>query len=280
MNHLVTKDSFGEAICTHLRDQALEAGDIMRHFFRNPACKVYKKPDGSKVTDADLTISKMIVKKSGEAFPDVLLYTEEVQEKPKIETDKSYFIIDELDGTSYFADGVTGFAHLAAYYHANEGLAVGVLYYPLEEIMLYSIKGQGAFKVQNGEATQLEAPPIKAWEQLHYAHPLRYMGDKYEKLFKKLGVGEERFFYPTGIQRTIDIVNGKLDVVPLLQPYISPWDLSAEKAFLNELGFNYSFLNGEPISFSDIRNKNNAGYLICPPSHKERLVAEINSHLL
>jgi len=272
MNHL-------EAICTHLREQALEAGDIMRHYFRNPACKVYIKPDHSKVTDADLTISKMIVKKSSEAFPDVLLYTEEVQEKPKIETDKSYFIIDELDGTSYFADGVTGFAHLAAYHHANEGLAVGVLYYPLEEIMLYSIKGQGAFMVQNGEPTQLEAPPNKPWDELYYAHPLRYLGDKYNTLFKQMGIDEDRIIYPTGIQRTIDIVKSKLDVVPLLQSYISPWDMSAERAFLAELGFNYSFLNGEPISFSDIRNKNNTGYLICPPSHKERLVAEINSHL-
>lgn len=279
MHPFVTKDSFGEAICTHLRDQALEAGDIMRHYFRNPDCKVYIKPDGSKVTDADLTISKMVVKKSGEAFPDILLYTEEIQEKPKIEPDKSYFIIDELDGTSYFADGVTGFAHLAAYHDAKEGLAVGVMYYPLEEILLYSIKGKGAFMMQTGETTKLETPSIKSWEELRYAHPLRYLGNKYDILFKNLKVNEDRVYYPTGIQRTIDIVLGNLDVAPLLQPYISPWDLAAEKAFLDELGYNYSFLNGNEITFSDNRKGDNAGYLICPKAQKEQLVMEIGKYI-
>ncbi|MFN7115668.1 MAG: inositol monophosphatase family protein [Saprospiraceae bacterium] len=268
-----------ETILAHLREQALEAGAIMRHFFRNPACKVYTKPDGSKVTDADLTISEMIVKKSNAAFPDVLLFTEEVKEKPKIEPGNHYFIIDELDGTSYFADGVTGFAHLAAYYDANEGLTVGVLYYPLEDVLLYAVKGQGAFIEQNGETRKLEAPPLKEWQELCFAHPLRYLGDKYEKLFHEMRIDKDRFYYPVGIQRTIDIVQGKLDVAVLLQPYISPWDLSAEKAFLNELGFNYSFLNGEPISFSETRNKNNNGYLICPYAYKEKLITEIDKHL-
>ncbi len=266
-------------LLTHLRDQALEAGDIMRHFFRNSDCKVYIKPDGSKVTDADLTISTMIQQRSAAAFPDILLYSEETNPKPTIEADKSYFIIDELDGTSYFADGVTGFAHLAAYYDAKEGLAIGVLYYPLEEIMLYSIKGQGAFMEQNGATTKLAPLTVKPWEELLYAHPIRYLGNKYQQLFEKMGVSENRIYYPTGIQRTIDIVQGRLDVAPLLQPYISPWDLSAEKAFLEELGYNYSFLNGDPIPLSDWHNKSNVGYLIYPTAHKARLVAEIKKYI-
>ena len=167
-----------ETVLTHLRDQALEAGEIMRHFFRNSECKVYIKPDGSKVTDADLTISKMIQQRSAAAFPDILLYSEETNPKPTIEIGKNYFIIDELDGTNYFADGVTGFAHLAAYHDAKEGFAIGVLYYPLEDILLYAVKGQGAFIEQNREKTKLETPPVKPWTELYFAHPLRYLGDR------------------------------------------------------------------------------------------------------
>lgn len=266
-------------ILAHLRDQALEAGDIMRHFFRNPACKVYIKPDGSKVTDADLTVSKMIQERSAAAFPEVLLYSEETNPKPAIVADKNYFIIDELDGTAYFADGVTGFAHLAAYHDAQEGFTIGVMYYPLEDILLYAVKGQGAFMERGGEKIALEAPQIRDWKELRFFHPVRYMGDKYKVLYNKMGVSESRIYYPAGILRTIEMAEGKLDAAVLLQPYISPWDLAAEKAFLSELKFEYSFLNGAPISFSDIRNKNNAGYLICHPAHKERLIQEISSHL-
>lgn len=268
-----------ETILTHLREQALEAGDIMRHFYRNPACKVYIKPDGSKVTDADLTVSTMIQQRSAEAFPEILLYSEETNPKSSIESDKNYFIIDELDGTAYFADGVTGFAHLAAYHDAMEGFVIGVLYYPLEDILLYSLKGQGAFMEKNGEKIQLQAPPVKSWEALHFSHPLRYLGNKYQNLYAKMNIGETRIFYPAGILRTIDMAEGKLDVAVLLQSYISPWDLAAEKAFLEELGFNYSYLDGSEIPFTDKKDKNNAGYLICPKSRTETLSSHIIRHL-
>ncbi len=266
-------------ILAHLRDQALEAGEIMRHFFRNPDCKVYIKPDGSKVTDADLTVSKMIQEHSAAAFPEILLYSEETNPKPKIETDKNYFIIDELDGTAYFADGVTGFAHLAAYHDATEGFAIGVMYYPLEDVLLYAVKGQGAFMERGGEKIVLEVPPTRDWEALRFYHPLRFLGDKYKVLFNKMGVSEDRIYYPAGILRTIDIASGKLDAAVLLQSYISPWDLAAEKAFLSELNFDYTFLNGNPVLLSDTRNNNNVGYLICPKEHQERLLTEIGNYI-
>ena len=268
-----------ETILTHLREQALEAGDIMRHFYRNPACKVYIKPDGSKVTDADLTISKMVQERSAAAFPEILLYSEETNPKPSIEPNKSYFIIDELDGTSYFADGTTGFAHLAAYHDAAEGFAIGVLYYPLEDILLYSLKGQGAFMEKNGEKMQLQAPPVKSWDALHYSHPLRYQGDKYKNLYAKMKIPKSRISYPVGILRTIDMAEGRLDVAVLLQSYISPWDLGAEKAFLEELGFNYSYLDGSEIPFSDQKNRNNAGHLICPSPFAKGLSSAIINQL-
>ncbi len=267
-----------EKILSHLREQALEAGDIMRHYFRNPACKVYIKPDGSKVTDADLTISTMIQQRSAAVFPDILLYSEETNPKPGIEASQSYFVIDELDGTSYFADGVNGFSHLAAYYDANEGLTIGVIYYPLEDMMLYSLKGQGAFLEKNGERTRLETPKNKGWHELRYAHPMRFNGDNYQKLFQEMGIGKDRILYVTGL-RTLQLALGELDVAAILQPYISPWDMLAEKAFLEELGFNHSFLNGDPIPFSDKRNKNNTGYLFCPLVHKMQLTTIISQKL-
>ncbi|MBK7872511.1 MAG: hypothetical protein IPJ74_18445 [Saprospiraceae bacterium] len=94
-----------------------------------------------------------------------------------------------------------------------------------------------------------------------------------------MNIGETRIFYPAGILRTIDMAEGKLDVAVLLQSYISPWDLAAEKAFLEELGFNYSYLDGSEIPFTDKKDKNNAGYLICPKSRTETLSSHIIRHL-
>ncbi len=259
-----------ENILAHLREQAFEAGNIMRHFYRNPACRVYIKPDGSKVTDADLTISKMVQERASH-FPNILLYSEETNPKPAIEAGKNYFIVDELDGTSLFADGLNGFAHLAAYYDAKEGFAVGVLYYPLEDILLYSLKGKGAFMEEKGEQKPLNTPPHKDLQALRYAHSLQYKGNKYKNLYARLKIGEDRIVYTQGILRTLDIVRGDLDVAVILQPYTAPWDIAAEKAFVDALGFNYSYLNGADVIFTDQRAQNNAGYLICPKPWRETL---------
>ncbi len=263
-------------ILAHLREQALEAGDIMRHYFRNPNCQVYIKPDKSKVTDADLTISTMIQKRSARAFPDILLYSEETNPKPPVEAGKSYFVIDELDGTSYFADGVTGFSHLAAYYDQNEKLTIGVIYYPLEDVLLYSLKGQGAFMEKKDEKIRLEMPEEKEWQELVFAHPKRYRGEKYTAAFRKIGVDVARISYVTGL-RTLELVLGNLDVIPLFNYYINPWDMLAEKALVEELGFNHSFLNGEDVPFTDHRDKSNEGYLICPKPFKDQLIKKFGA---
>ena len=91
-----------QSILDFMRSMAWEAGNIMTEHY-NGDYQIYTKPDRSKVTDVDLAISKIAQEQVARRFPDIGLHSEESPNKEIIKG-KPYFIIDELDGTSYFIE--------------------------------------------------------------------------------------------------------------------------------------------------------------------------------
>jgi 3'-phosphoadenosine 5'-phosphosulfate (PAPS) 3'-phosphatase len=240
--------------------QAEKAAGIMMDNFRG-SFKAYTKPDNSIVTDVDLAISTMWHQELKKNTQQIGLYSEESPDK-SILPNKDYFVVDELDGTSYFAAGQPGFSHQAAFFNHQQGLVVGVLAYPLEQITLYAVKGHGAFKVENGQTTSLNPPPQKSPDSIVYGVPARYQGDKYSLLLNKLAFPPHQIL-KTNALRTLQMAQGNLDVNIFLLPKIDAWDWAGEKVIIEELGFNHSYLNGNPIHFGVQPPSNNEGYLLC-----------------
>jgi len=260
-----------------LKRLAHQAGDIMREHYKGDF-KIYTKSDNSKVTDVDLEISELVQKARREEFPEIGLHSEE-SEKETIDRSKSYFVIDELDGTSYFIEGQAGFSHQAAFYDGDSGqLAVGLVYYPLDDILLYATRHQGAYLEQNGLAQRLKPRLSQHFDELRFAHPARYRGDKYWDLFEDLGVEEGRVVMTTAM-RTLQFARNKLDVALFMKRRIPEWDWAGEKVIVEEMGFKHSYLNGQPIKFGEEPPKDNPGYLICPPQHRQALINAALNHL-
>ena len=246
-----------------LKRTAHRAGEVMRRYY-GKEFGIYTKPDRSKVTDVDLAISELVQEAVRSSFSDIDLYSEE-SENPPVDPAASYFIIDELDGTSYLIEGTPGFSHQAAYYDGrSRQLEIGLVYYPIEDILLYAVRGQGAYLEQNGIAQLL---PIRsgtpALETLRFAHPARYRGNRYWDLYEALGITEGQVVMVTAL-RTLQLARQELDVMLFLKPSIPFWDLSGEKVIVEELGFHHGYLNGAPVRFGEAPPPGNAGYLICP----------------
>jgi len=253
-----------------LKRNAQKAGEVMRRHY-GKEFSVYTKPDHSKVTDVDLAISEIVQQAVREQFPDVGLYSEE-SDKPMIDRGRSYFIVDELDGTSYFIEGIPGFSHQAAYYDGrSRRLEIGLVYYPIDDIMLYAVRGQGAY-IEHGGVTQRlpSRSGTPALDTLRFAHPSRYRGDRYWNFFEALGIDEGRVVMVTAL-RTLQLARGELDVLVFFKSPIPFWDLSGEKVIVEELGFRHGYLNGAPVRFGEAPPPGNGGYLICPESVSEPL---------
>lgn len=266
--HTMPKDY--TAHLAFLKRLAHEAGGIMRKHFRGDF-KVYTKSDNSKVTNVDLAVSEVVQEEVKKEFPGAVLYSEEYEGR-RIEEGKSHFIIDELDGTNYFIDGVAGFSHQAAYYDGATGrLEAGLVYYPIDDIMLYAVRDQGAYIEDQGVAQRLSTVQTKAFDNLRYAHPSRYKGDKYWDLFEALGVEPDRVIMINAL-RTLQFARNELDVAIFLRRHIPEWDWAGEKVIVEEIGFHHSYLDGQPIRFGEKPQGNSPGYLICPQFHREKLL--------
>jgi fructose-1,6-bisphosphatase/inositol monophosphatase family enzyme len=255
-----------------LKRMAREAGSIMMDRI-DGHYKVYEKPDHSRVTDVDLAISELLQNQVKAQLNGIRLYSEE-SPKQSIDRSQHYIIADELDGTSYYIDLQQGFSHQSAYYHPDHGLCAGLVYHPRIDTMIYAVKGKGAFIEEGGAAPiQVMPPPPKSLDELTFAHPLRYRGERYNDLYRKLG-GDDKRILRTDARRTLMMARGELDVNIFLSPRIPYWDLSGEKVIVEELGYSHSYINRLPVEFGKPPPKPNLGYLICPEEWKEYFFTE------
>jgi myo-inositol-1(or 4)-monophosphatase len=129
---------------------ALEAGSLLREYFRRGVATEYKG-DVDLVTEADRASEKQIVERLHVAFPDHGVYGEEGA-REGLEREYRWYI-DPLDGTTNFAHSFPVFCVSMGLEHRPEGLAAeedgevvaGVIYDPLRDELFTAEKGRGAF---------------------------------------------------------------------------------------------------------------------------------------
>lgn len=102
-----------------------------------------EKADGSVVTKLDIEIERAVQTELGKLFPDIPVYGEETgyEGNPA----KTFWLIDPIDGTESFINGVPSFTNMAALIHRGETIA-GIVYNPMYDDMYTALRGKGAYK--------------------------------------------------------------------------------------------------------------------------------------
>ncbi|SFR35207.1 3'(2'),5'-bisphosphate nucleotidase CysQ [Litoreibacter janthinus] len=123
-------------MATVFRMLALDAGDKIMEIYGADDFDVRAKSDDSPVTAADEAADALISAGLREAFPDVLLVTEE-QAATHSESAANFIIVDPLDGTKEFIKRRGDFTVNIAY--VENGVPVrGVVYAPAKGRMFYT----------------------------------------------------------------------------------------------------------------------------------------------
>ncbi|MFA6241268.1 MAG: inositol monophosphatase family protein [Candidatus Hydrogenedentales bacterium] len=126
-----------------LIDTVRHAGQIALDFFEG-SFEVKRKPDGSPVTTADLTVDRFLREQLAQRYPGDCLLSEETEDDPRRSSARRVWIIDPIDGTSYFVAGRPEFGVLVAL--AVDGwVEESVSFFPKMDILLSSKRGEGAF---------------------------------------------------------------------------------------------------------------------------------------
>ena len=126
-------------------DAAQRAGEVIRERFLTDK-EVRFKGRADIVTDVDLAAEKVILDLVRSEFSHFSILSEESN---PIETGSPYtWVIDPIDGTRNFAEGIPHFCVVVALAKGSE-MVVGVTYDPIKEETFTAELGQGAFL--NGE---------------------------------------------------------------------------------------------------------------------------------
>ena len=138
-----------ENMMTVLRGLALKAGARIMEIYDGPDFDIRAKSDSSPVTDADEAADALISAGLAEAFPDILVVTEE-QAASHDHSAARFFIVDPLDGTKEFVQRRGDFTVNIAL--VEDGVPVrGLVYAPARGRMFYTtddgraVEEQGPF---------------------------------------------------------------------------------------------------------------------------------------
>ena len=116
---------------------------LIRDFGELENLQVSSKGPGDFVSSADKRTEKTLIEELQKAHPDYGIITEEtgIINKSNI---KNRWIIDPIDGTMNFLNGIPQFAISIAYEKDNE-IICGVIFNPITNEMFCAEKGNGAY---------------------------------------------------------------------------------------------------------------------------------------
>ncbi|PIX86299.1 MAG: 3'(2'),5'-bisphosphate nucleotidase CysQ, partial [Nitrospirae bacterium CG_4_10_14_3_um_filter_53_41] len=132
-------------------DIAVQAGDSILNIYAK-TFDVEFKEDQSPLTEADRVSHRIISEELLRLYPDIPVLSEEGKDIPFVErkTWDRFWLVDPLDGTKEFIKRNGEFTVNIALIENNRP-AAGVIYVPVQHLLYYASRKEGAWKKNGGD---------------------------------------------------------------------------------------------------------------------------------
>ena len=221
-----------------IRDHALEAGRIAMGYFKKDN-EVWWKEGNSPVSEADFAVDSFLREKLLEARPDYGWLSEETDDDlDRLETRRT-FVVDPIDGTRGFINGMDKWCVSIAVVEQRRPIAA-VLESPVLSQTVMAGVGQGA--MMTGTTICAVAPR----DPLVMTGPRTFLDELSEGLEEKV---EKSPFVPSLAWRLAMVAIGDLDVA-LARASARDWDLAAADLIVHEAGAVLTDLNNQPLTYN------------------------------
>lgn len=229
---------------------------------------------GSPVTEADRAANHIIVSGLRARFPDDGVLSEESRDSRDRLAQRRVWIVDPLDGTREFIDGIGEFAVMIGL--AVDGRPVlGVFHCPATRILYTARAGEGAWVVQDGVRRALRAP---AWR----GGALRLVGSRshpdarLESIRASLGISDVKPSGSVGV-KCARVAEGERDLYVHPVPYLKEWDTCAPEVVLREAGGTVSDCRGEPLEYNKQDPRQPYGILAAAPGVEAKVLEVVKT---
>jgi myo-inositol-1(or 4)-monophosphatase len=223
-------------------EAAREAGTIIMQYYKSKY-EIRDKSYHNPVTTADHAADNFLKNTITKAYPEYGWLSEETVDTKERLSHLRTWIVDPLDGTKEFIEGVPHFVVSVALVEDGEPV-IGVLYNPASDELFSATKGKGAFL--NGE--RLSCSSKKEFKDMvilnSRSETQRGLWWRYRKQFKEQrAIGSVA--YKLGLTSA-----AKADIFASLRPK-NEWDICAGHCILREAGGEMVTLEGKSITYNN-----------------------------
>ena len=213
---------------------------LIRDFGEIEKLQVSSKGPGDFVSAADKKSEKIIIEELSKAHPDYGILSEESGEINK-NNKENRWIIDPIDGTSNFLNGIPQFAISVAYEEKGKVIC-GMIFDPIKNEMFFAEKGAGAF-LNNSRIRVSNKKNLK--EAMLVTGGPRRSSKKRESIFKEYNNISNIVDIPirkfgSAALDLANVASGRFD--GFWQWELSYWDIAAGLIILEESGGFVDFL--------------------------------------
>jgi myo-inositol-1(or 4)-monophosphatase len=221
---------------------AHEAGNII-HSFYHSEYEVKMKGKGNPVTEADIAADKKIKEILTTKFSEYGWLSEETQDTPDRLTKDRVWVVDPIDGTKEFVEGIPNFV-VSIGLVENGTPILGVIHNPINKDTYTATLGRGIF--YNGSPSTIsDKTDFAEIFMLNSRSETRQgLWEPYIPHFKKL--------IPIGsiALKLAMVAANQTDMVASLKPK-NEWDICAGHCLINEAGGTLLTVKGEKISYNN-----------------------------
>ena len=217
--------------------------NLIRDFGEIENLQVSSKGPGDFVSSADKRTEKIIIEELQKAHPEYGILTEEagIINKTNI---SNRWIIDPIDGTTNFINGVPQFAISIGYEEESE-IKCGVIFNPITNEMFFAEKGSGAY-LNNSRIRVSNKKKIK--DALLVTGGPKFVSKIKDKIFSEYikmsnHVTSVRKFGSAALDMAF-VASGRFD--GFWQRELNYWDIAAGIIILKEAGGFVEFFDKDP----------------------------------
>ena len=214
-----------------LLDTFLKAGETSIDL-RNNGLKKEIKLDQTPVTNGDLEVNKILIKKISEVTPNIPIVSEESQSNKLKNNLVNFWLIDPIDGTYDYLNNRDEFTLNAALI-INRKPKIGIIYAPAKKRLFYSYDKGFSFELINGEEVKLNCEKRSKKGQVKALSYSNILKPVIQNFHNKFGVTE--FIRMKSSLKFCVIATGEYDFY-VAEPRASEWDIAAGHAIIENAG--------------------------------------------
>jgi fructose-1,6-bisphosphatase/inositol monophosphatase family enzyme len=220
---------------------------------RRPVEKSFKS-DGSVVTFLDNEVEHFLAEKISALYPDANIVGEE-SDREQYEERKYTFLLDPIDGTDAFSQGMPSWCVSVGLLDADFQPVAGILYAPALELLLFADIGQPA--TVNGHPVNIDHTMNKIEPSTNIMIPSSGHRNldlrRYPGKVRSMGSAALHLSYPLIYPRVIGAIESR---------GAHAWDIAGAHAINRSVGFDIEFFDGHKLDYRSIMDGSPVGDII------------------